>query len=93
VAQAERETEPSEQADSPTVTRAVTELNELGLPVGWSSTAWPGWDPFLGLHLFGILMVGVAASFGAPFWFDVLNRFVNLRAAGRPPPTAAEQRT
>jgi hypothetical protein len=83
----------SEQPDSPTVTQAVSDLDELGLPIGWSSTAWPGWDPFLLLHLIGMLMVGVAASFGAPFWFDLLNRVVNLRAAGKPPPTAAEQRT
>jgi hypothetical protein len=31
-----------------------------------------------------ILTVG-AVSLGAPFWFDVLNRFVNLRYTGRPP--------
>ncbi len=33
----------------------------------------------------GWFLTALAASFGAPFWFDTLNRFVNLRNAGRPP--------
>lgn len=33
----------------------------------------------------GWLLTAVAASMGAPFWFDTLNRFINLRNAGRPP--------
>jgi len=32
-------------------------------------------------HLFGWLLTVVAASLGAPFWFDTLNRFMNSRAA------------
>ncbi len=31
-------------------------------------------------HFLGFLLTGLAASLGAPFWFDLLNRFVNLRA-------------
>jgi hypothetical protein len=27
----------------------------------------------------------MAASLGAPFWFDLLNKLVNLRIAGKPP--------
>ena len=67
-------------------------LQGIGLPIGWNSTAWPGLNWYLGLHLLGIIMVAIAASFGAPFWFDLLNRLVNLRAAGKPPRTAADQR-
>ncbi len=33
----------------------------------------------------GWFLTAMAASFGAPFWFDTLNRFINLRNAGRPP--------
>jgi hypothetical protein len=33
----------------------------------------------------GWFLTALAASFGAPFWFDTLNRFMNLRNAGRPP--------
>jgi hypothetical protein len=73
-------------------------LEGLNLPM-W----WPGWnelktDPrgFAGLDgfltkLFGLLLTAGAVSLGAPFWFDLLNKFVNVRATGRPPerPTAA----
>ncbi|MFN2397755.1 MAG: hypothetical protein ABR543_03770 [Gemmatimonadaceae bacterium] len=33
----------------------------------------------------GLLLTAIAISLGAPFWFDVLNKFVNIRAAGRAP--------
>jgi len=38
------------------------------------------------LKLFGILITAGATAQGAPFWFDVLKRFVNLRGTG-PNPT------
>lgn len=34
-------------------------------------------------HLVGWSITILAISLGAPFWFDVLNRFVHLRSAGR----------
>jgi hypothetical protein len=34
---------------------------------------------------FGLLMTVFALSLGAPFWFDMLNKVVNIRAAGRAP--------
>lgn len=33
----------------------------------------------------GLLLTALAASLGAPFWFDVLNRFISVRAAGKAP--------
>ena len=42
------------------------------------------------VKLVGWLITAVAVSFGAPFWFDLLNKLVNVRAAGRkpaPPPS------
>lgn len=33
----------------------------------------------------GFLLTALAISLGAPFWFDLLNRFVNLRVAGTKP--------
>jgi hypothetical protein len=36
-------------------------------------------------HLFGWFLTAVAASLGAPFWFDTLNKFMNIRAAGTSP--------
>ena len=37
---------------------------------------------WLRLHAFGFLLTGLAASLGAPFWFDLLNKLVNLRNTG-----------
>ena len=42
------------------------------------------------LHLLGWALTALAVSLGAPFWFDTLSRFMNLRAAGAPPPKTGE---
>ena len=36
-------------------------------------------------HIPGWLLTIIAISLGAPFWFDLLNRFMNIRSAGRAP--------
>jgi hypothetical protein len=65
------------------------QLEDLGLPIGWSNAR-----PHLRGHLFetamGLLLSTAAFAMGAPFWFDLLNKLVNLRAGGRPPPTTAQ---
>ncbi len=38
----------------------------------------------------GIVATVLAISQGAPFWFDLLQKAVNLRLAGAPPPPAAD---
>jgi len=37
----------------------------------------------------GLLMTALAASLGAPFWFDMLGRVANLRASGKPERTGS----
>lgn len=44
---------------------------------------WPWKHPWS--SLVGWLITILAISFGAPFWFDFLNRFGSLRAAGKKP--------
>jgi hypothetical protein len=39
----------------------------------------------LGLKIMGILLTALAARQGAPFWFDILKRVVNLRGTGANP--------
>lgn len=52
--------------------------------VGWLEAA--GILAFaIPLKLGGLLLTIVASSFGAPFWFDLLNKLVNLRSAGAKP--------
>lgn len=46
---------------------------------------------WLGQHGLGLLLTGLAASLGAPFWFDLLNKFVTLRASGKPPEPAKKE--
>lgn len=79
---------------------ALEELQRLGLPIGWSESAQPQYfhgcpAGFAPAHLcwwgnrlvslLGWLIVGLACTLGAPFWFDALSRLVRLRASGDKP--------
>ncbi|MBT1704735.1 hypothetical protein [Chryseosolibacter indicus] len=66
-------------------------LTELNVPIGWNLTAAElakikkeagSW--FL-LKLLGWVVTAIAVSLGAPFWFDTLNKLVNIRSAGKKP--------
>ena len=73
------------------------------LPLGWNESRWryvvP--NPQAPLHeklaekglwfkLLGLIITTVAILLGAPFWFDVLGTFVNVRSVGtKPPPSSA----
>jgi hypothetical protein len=35
--------------------------------------------------LAGLALTTFAVSLGAPFWFDLLNKFMNIRSAGKAP--------
>ena len=61
------------------------QLEDTGLPLGWTASAWPGWSWELVFHILGWVLIAVAGSFGAPIWFDLLNKLVNLRVAGKKP--------
>ena len=58
-------------------------------PLGWTGAAVRDIG-FWGVlsKILGLAMTGLALSLGAPFWFDMLSRFVNLRAAGAKPDRA-----
>jgi len=64
--------------------------NELGLPIGWSSepnlpVSVPRTVGDWVLKLMGLFLTTGAVSLGAPFWFDVLNKLVNIRSSGKRP--------
>jgi hypothetical protein len=44
-----------------------------------------GWWRAISFHLIGWLLTALAASLGAPFWFDTLNKFMSVRSAGKAP--------
>ena len=47
--------------------------------------AWSVLWSVLRLHALGWLLTGLAASLGAPFWFDLLDKFMNIRNSGKHP--------
>ncbi|SKC71811.1 hypothetical protein [Ohtaekwangia koreensis] len=62
-----------------------SELDASALPLGWQSAKpvhnFGGWV----VKILGILFTALAVSLGAPFWFDMLNKLVNLRSVGKKP--------
>jgi hypothetical protein len=91
----------SDESDTPSerLSASTQELFGLGLPIGWvrdsnapledwwdvhGSPSWPAGEGFL-VKLIGLLLTAIAVSLGAPFWFDVLNKFVHVRGAGKSP--------
>jgi hypothetical protein len=77
------------------------DLDELSLPIGWNqpvqtpdtSAKRPGNWAWL-MTGCGWLLTALAASMGAPFWFDLLNKLVVVRSTVKPheksPPEASK---
>jgi hypothetical protein len=74
------------------------QASQLQLPIGWSGTSGDprslpsdvaGW---LRKGL-GLALTIVAVSMGAPFWFQLLNKLLNLRLSGTPPSPAPDLST
>jgi hypothetical protein len=61
---------------------AVDAISSASLPIGWSELPKPEQWPTM---VVGWLITAFAVSLGAPFWFDLLNKFVNIRASGKAP--------
>jgi hypothetical protein len=57
-------------------------ISTTSLPIGWSEFPKPDQWPTV---VVGWLITAFAVSLGAPFWFDLLNKFVNVRASGKAP--------
>jgi hypothetical protein len=53
------------------------------LPIGWPEEAEGPW--WFIQKFFGLLVTGLALSLGAPFWFDLLSKLVNIRGTGDKP--------
>ena len=63
-------------------------MQQAGLPLGWKGN-WPnGWDWLT--KIMGLLITISAATLGAPFWFDMLTKIINIRYAGPKPVTKTE---
>ncbi|HSR93024.1 MAG TPA: hypothetical protein VLK88_17090 [Gemmatimonadales bacterium] len=66
-------------------------INHLGLPLGWDlkeikqgNRTTGEWLGAMVLKLLGLILTGLAVSLGAPFWFDLLNKFMVVRSTIKP---------
>ncbi len=90
--------DPSHAPDS-AIAAGVGVVRRAGLPIGWDPDSYAaiqrletqsvniggrrvalGWP----IVILGWLMTGFAVSLGAPFWFDVLNKIMIVRATVKP---------
>lgn len=62
---------------------AVSKLEQTGLNLGWekNSESQINWLS----KIVGLLVSALAVSLGAPFWFQILQRFMQIRGAGATP--------
>lgn len=47
-------------------------------------------DASILLAILGWVLTGIAVSLGAPFWFDMLNKVINIRSSGKAPAESAK---
>jgi hypothetical protein len=82
----------------------LLKIQGLGLPIGWDvqddlKRKWPGWSwkrpggwwDQIYWHGLGWLLTAFAISLGAPFWFDLLNKFIVIRSAVKPHEKSPEE--
>src|SRR5580692_4616955 len=72
----------------PDIGSAVDAINAkivaFPVPIGWHRDDSPSVNPWWRKAI-GLFITALAASLGAPFWFDALNRLANLRSVGAKP--------
>jgi hypothetical protein len=71
------------------IKKNVTAIQTLGVPLGYKGEEPDGFNWWLSKLLGLVLTIG-AASLGAPFWFDMLNKFINVRSVGKSPDEVAK---
>jgi hypothetical protein len=72
-------------AQAATKIKTITaDINSLGLPIGWNNGGFPPDAYGTFLKLLGLILTGLAVSQGAPFWFDMLNKFIVIRSTVKP---------
>jgi hypothetical protein len=80
---------------------AYARLDSLGLPLAWDIKGVNGWPDDgeqwgrVGAHIWaslvGWLLTAFAISFGAPFWFDTLNKIMVIRSTVKPGEKSPEE--
>ena len=78
---------------------AQQRLEDLNFPMGWEQHPlldidWSRWwlaFPLILNSLAGWLLTAVAVTFGAPFWFDTLNKIMVIRSTVKPREKSPEE--
>lgn len=81
----------SSNAPSSEFKERLQEIRNLSLPIGWgkdnaakfSTIGCAGAGDWL-LKILGWVITALAASLGAPFWFDTLSKFISVRSSAKP---------
>ena len=74
-------------------------LAAKGLPIGYACLGkgvpcdFPSDVGSLLLKIAGLLLTALAAMLGAPFWFDLINRAINLRGSGIKPDETGKRKS
>ena len=72
----------------------LKDLNEADLPIGWTkaglTATFSDYKAALS-KILGLMISIFAISLGGPFWFQVLNKLVNLKSSGIEPLTMEER--
>lgn len=77
----------------------VEKIEALALPIGWSDgllgqapdTAKSNWWDRLITVILGWLITAFAVTLGAPFWFDLVNKFMVIRSTVKPREKSQEE--
>jgi len=69
-----------------TLEKSIEQIQPMA---GWSTSTLPTDFWSWVLKIVGLLATTFAVSLGAPFWFDLLNKFMRFRSSGPPPQTRA----
>ena len=77
---------------------AANDVSKLELPLGWKlfktgsgPQEFPNSTGGILAKIIGLLLTVAALSLGAPFWYDLLSKFVRVSGTGPRPPTADQQ--
>ncbi len=80
--------------------RIFEQISSVNLPIGWRfpDEGWQNIKGFASLvwadlslvKVFGILLTALMVSLGSNFWFELLNKLINMRNAGKKPLTREE---
>lgn len=86
----------AESADNISYEEARDAIKELNLPIGWNIN-WNEMGPNqvtfddVTSSALGWLLTAIAATLGAPFWFDVLNKVMVIRSTVKPHEKSLEE--